>query len=163
VIFNLLERHRDKWVEDGECYRWIAAASPRPTIGVGGNKTALVSRLMCQEAHGPHPFSKPLAIHDTPNGCIGDFCVNGEHLRWGDKRDNAMDIPAEQRAETARYARGFIIGPPNECIERTEARKLGAKTYFTNKPCKNGHTSPRHTISGDCIACRSEWNAKRVR
>jgi hypothetical protein len=164
VILNLLERHRDKWVEDGECYRWIGAASPRPTIGIGGNKTALVSRLMCEEAHGPHPPFKPLAIHDTPNGCIGDLCVNGEHLRWGDKRDNSFDIPAEQRAAIARHARDSRIDLNNHRDKpRNLARLAGEKTYISGKPCKNGHTGPRHTASGDCIACRVEWNRSRVR
>jgi hypothetical protein len=85
-------------------------------------------------------------------------------LRWGDKRDNSFDIPAEQRAAIARHARMYIpAGPRNERKERTEARLAGAKTYFTGKPCKNGHVSPRYTVSGDCIACRSEWNASRFR
>jgi len=74
VIFNLLERHRDKWVEDGECYRWIAALggnskSLQGVVGVN-RKIVRVPRIVCGEAHGPPPTPKHHAAHDTPNGCI---------------------------------------------------------------------------------------------
>lgn len=38
---------------------------------------------------------------------------------------------------------------------RSEAKKLGAKQYFTGMPCDRGHISPRAT-KGACIACRRE-------
>lgn len=41
-------------------------------------------------------------------------------------------------------------------ISRQEAISQGLSTYFTGKPCKNGHISPR-TITGACIQCRTEW------
>lgn len=42
-----------------------------------------------------------------------------------------------------------------ELIARTkgEAKKLGHDTYQTVTPCKNGHHSPRWTISKQCIEC----------
>lgn len=166
MIFNVLERHRDKWVEDGECYRWIGAASRgQPVIGVGGKKIARVSRLMCEEAHGPPPFDKPLALHDTPNGCIGGLCVNGEHLRWGDKRENIFDEPIERRQEWAKRARE-TKGPEGRTRMRKArwaAMQAGEDIYFSEKPCKRGHTGPRSINGHCCLECRSIANAARYR
>lgn len=105
MIFNILERHRDKWVEDGECYRWIGATTggkwPTAQLTIRMKK-ALVPRLVCEEINGPQPPDKPLVLHDTPNGCIGSLCVNGEHLRWGTHTENMQDIPPEVRSEKIR-------------------------------------------------------------
>lgn len=38
-------------------------------------------------------------------------------------------------------------------MERTEAKKLGLKTYDTGRPCKNGHSTYRYTQSGTCAGC----------
>lgn len=51
-------------------------------------------------------------------------------------------------------------------IPRLEAATLGAKTFFTGKPCKYGHTSERYTSSGCCVECalknarESDWRSK---
>ena len=37
---------------------------------------------------------------------------------------------------------------------RAEAHELGAKKYFTGKPCKHGHISERYS-GGKCIQCES--------
>jgi len=40
---------------------------------------------------------------------------------------------------------------------REEAKKTGAKYYFTGQPCKHGHIAPRKT-KGACIDClKVEW------
>ena len=40
---------------------------------------------------------------------------------------------------------------------REEAKKTGAKYYFTGQPCKHGHIAPRKT-KGACIEClKVEW------
>ena len=48
---------------------------------------------------------------------------------------------------------------------RTEARKAGAKHYFTGKPCIRGHIALRKT-KGSCVECmREDWvidNQKRA-
>jgi hypothetical protein len=120
VIFNLLERHRDKWVEDGECYRWIAALggnskSLQGVVGVN-RKIVRVPRIVCGEAHGPPPTPKHHAAHDTPNGCIGGLCVNGEHLRWATARENQQDISSKERSE--RIKRGAAKMTPEARKER---------------------------------------------
>lgn len=34
-----------------------------------------------------------------------------------------------------------------------EARAAGAKMYFTGRPCKQGHVSPRWTMGSICVEC----------
>jgi len=36
---------------------------------------------------------------------------------------------------------------------RQVAKEKGLKTYLSGKPCKRGHTTPRHTATGSCIEC----------
>ena len=42
---------------------------------------------------------------------------------------------------------------------RKEAQIRGNRTYYTGKPCVNGHTAKRRTATTRCISCES--NAKR--
>lgn len=46
-------------------------------------------RVTCEEAHGPPPTDKHLALHSCNNGHLA--CVNQKHLRWGTYRDNRED------------------------------------------------------------------------
>lgn len=39
---------------------------------------------------------------------------------------------------------------------RAEAKKVGAKRYFTGEPCKNGHIDLRVTKDGRCMECSRE-------
>ena len=45
---------------------------------------------------------------------------------------------------------------------REEAKRLGAKRYFTGKLCCRGHLSPRYTY-GACVACKSETRKRPPR
>jgi len=36
---------------------------------------------------------------------------------------------------------------------RSQAVTRGESKYFTGKPCKHGHISPRYTITAACVAC----------
>ncbi len=38
---------------------------------------------------------------------------------------------------------------------RSEAKKQGSIYYFTGKPCKYGHLSPKLTTSWQCVECRT--------
>lgn len=40
-----------------------------------------------------------------------------------------------------------------DILTRPEAREKGLKTYYTGKPCRNGHDSYRYTQSGTCAQC----------
>lgn len=136
MLLNLLERHRDKWVEDGDCYRWTAALGSsghgagyrvnRPIVGIRGEdgkyKTKQVARLMCEEAHGPPPTPKHQAAHNVLDGCIGSLCVNGEHLRWATAHENQMDVSPEERSD--RIRRGAINIPIEVKRERSRRSNL---------------------------------------
>lgn len=39
---------------------------------------------------------------------------------------------------------------------RQQAIANGEQKFYTGKPCKRGHLSPRNTLMGYCIACRNE-------
>ena len=133
MILNLLERHRDKWVEDGECYRWIGTTAGKDgnrlgTIRIGARKDgkyATVPRIVCEEVHGPPPTPKHQAAHNTPNGCIGSLCVNGEHLRWATAHENHMDVPAEERSDRVR--RGAVNIPIE--VKRERSRRANAARW----------------------------------
>jgi hypothetical protein len=43
---------------------------------------------------------------------------------------------------------------------RAEAIQENQAEYFTNKPCKNGHLSPRDTRTCECVTCRKEWSLR---
>ena len=38
-------------------------------------------------------------------------------------------------------------------ITKSDAKSHGLTTYFTGKPCKHGHISPRYVASGMCKEC----------
>lgn len=46
---------------------------------------------------------------------------------------------------------------------RTEALSLGEKLYYTGKPCKHGHYSPRRTHNGNCLDCQDDPQAREWR
>lgn len=39
-------------------------------------------------------------------------------------------------------------------VTPAEAKALGAKRYFTGKPCKHGHVADRWVSSGICVVCQ---------
>ena len=41
-------------------------------------------------------------------------------------------------------------------INRAEAKAKGLKRYFTGKPCKQGHISPKQVSNGNCSECLRE-------
>jgi group I intron endonuclease len=66
----------------------------------------------------------------------------GCDLRYGDE---LIDWPESTRP--LKYA--------HLPLTRTEAKRVGAKQYFTGKECTNGHIAPRYT-KGECVACAAE-------
>ena len=159
-----LERHADKWIPEPNtgCYLWTGAIinSGRPVVGVGPKGVRLVSRVVCEELNGPPPTSKHEAAHNTPNGCVGGLCVNGDHLRWATRKENAADIPPELRAKGGFQSWVNSKKPRNICAERQEAITVGQATYFTGKPCRRGHTGPKRVVGG-CIECANLRNSLR--
>lgn len=76
---------------DGDdCLAWPYAADAN---GYGqvrkDGKSRYVTRLICEEFHGPSPTDKHQAAHSCGNGHKG--CCNPRHLRWATVRDNHAD------------------------------------------------------------------------
>lgn len=47
---------------------------------------------------------------------------------------------------------------------QAEAVAIGAKTYVTGTPCRNGHLAPRYTSSGACVMCdKIGWKDGKLR
>lgn len=44
---------------------------------------------------------------------------------------------------------------------RTEAKRLGARKYFTGEPCTHGHIAPRYT-KGQCVVCAADEQRARA-
>lgn len=44
-----------------------------------------------------------------------------------------------------------------QVIQRSEAKSLGLKFYFTGKACKRGHVAQRQVSDHACTQCRSEY------
>ena len=166
---GILERHADKWEPTAYgCWIWTAAVSAAPArrarVGIAGNLFQVVARLDCEENFGPPPTPKHQAAHNTPNGCLGGLCVAPHHLRWASVRENQADIPAEARSERTRAAWESRLPEERDNHRnrpRNIARLAGEAEYISGKPCKNGHVGPRRVSTGDCIECRTVWNAAR--
>ena len=58
---------------------------------------------------------------------------------------------------------GAEVGRPDwDRLPRTRkaAMAVGAKKYFTGKPCKHGHVKPRY-VAGECTGCQAAYNEAR--
>ena len=150
---SLLDHHADKWQPEPNtgCYLWTAwlagGQGMHARLNVKG-RTVSVARVVCEEAHGPPPSPKHEAAHNTPNGCVGGLCVNGNHLRWATKSENQLDVLADVRAARAEVRAKTRRGAKYAAIE------AGLTSYIS--PCKYGHLEPRLTTSNGCPACNRE-------
>lgn len=43
---------------------------------------------------------------------------------------------------------------------RDATRKALGPTYFTGRPCKRGHVSPRYSVNQTCVACTQEQQSR---
>ena len=138
---GILERHADKFIPEPNtgCWIWTAAVTSsgsgngkRWNIPSAGwlEKVVRVTRIVCEEAHGPPPSPRHNALHDTANGCVGSLCVNPDHLRWGTQKENMADMTPEARSE--RIRQGAATMTPEARMERH--RKMLAKRW----PKRNG-------------------------
>jgi group I intron endonuclease len=75
----------------------------------------------------------------------------GDYAGWRfftEKEDNRVPIPEEYKHLPR---------------SRPQAKAEGAVEYFSGKPCKRGHISPRKT-KGSCVACMKEdWKKQAVK
>ena len=49
-----------------------------------------------------------------------------------------------------------------DLLSYQQAIAKGLSTYFTGKPCKNGHVTYRYVSNRNCYGCRAGYDAKRV-
>jgi hypothetical protein len=80
--------------EGDDCLIWPFGVNPNGSAKLnrlgrtyGSN---IVSRAVCEEAHGPPPTPEHEAAHSI--SCISRRCVNQRHLRWATRGENANDI-----------------------------------------------------------------------
>ncbi len=75
--------------EGDECLTWpFTTSSGYGMIRYDGNMR-IVSRLLCEEEHGPPPTPKHEAAHSCGKGKQG--CVTRRHLSWKTGAENAAD------------------------------------------------------------------------
>jgi hypothetical protein len=74
-----------------DCLAWPFAKTKE---GYGlvhvGKDNRLVSRIACEDEHGPSPTNKHEAAHSCGNGHLG--CVTRKHLRWATRAENRQDM-----------------------------------------------------------------------
>ena len=162
---SVLEQHTDKWVPEPNtgCYLWtgaVAGGGGRPMVGVGRDwRPTLVSRLVCEEVYGPPPTLDHLAAHNTPNGCVGGLCVNGDHLRWATRKENYEDMTPEARSAGG-YASWVNNKKPRNIGARDAARVAGQEFYVPDKWCRRGHTG-LYRVANGCQECVKLRNSRR--
>ena len=92
-------------------------------IGRNGKKgsSRLLSRQLCEQAHGPSPTDKPVCAHSCNNGAGG--CINPKHLRWATQLENMHDKFAHGTA-----TRGAEIGTSKLTEDDVrEIRRVGGR------------------------------------
>ena len=109
---RVLEFYADRWrKDDAGCFVWMGGVfqnTKRPRVSMCG-KYYRVSRLICDEFHGPAPFAGAEACHKPP--CKNISCINPEHLYWGTHSQNEHDKPPEVRKSAALVANIAQHGP----------------------------------------------------
>lgn len=78
-----------EWTAD-DCLSWPFATNPQGAAQIRINKkTLLVTRIICERAHGAPPTPKHQAAHSCGKGHEG--CVNPHHLSWKTQTENEAD------------------------------------------------------------------------
>ena len=66
----------------------------------------------------------------------------------------AVDPKLYKLQQKAKAEKKAVKKATPKIISRAEAKKIKSKTYFTGKPCKNGHIAERSTGKGACLKCK---------
>lgn len=76
--------------ETDDCLIWpyVKASSGYGQLRSGG-RMMIVSRMVCEDIHGPAPTDKHEAAHSCGNGHLA--CVTKRHLRWATPTENMAD------------------------------------------------------------------------
>lgn len=85
-----------------ECLIWPYGKYPNGYGQIStGDGTKVVSRLVCELAHGLPPTPKHEAAHSCANGHSG--CVNPRHLRWATSKENKADVVIHKAAGIGKF------------------------------------------------------------
>jgi hypothetical protein len=96
-----------------------------------------------------HIIHQSNALRNVFHGILRTMAAQGRH-----NRRSLMGMCVDERAASA----NDLLMP---VISRSEARVRGLRSYFTGKPCVNGHLSHRYTDSMTCAACHTEGRQRR--
>lgn len=133
----------------GECLLWPYARTSNGYAWVYNPEgSKLVSRILCEEVHGPPPSDVHEAAHSCGNGHMG--CVTREHIRWASPLENAAD-----RQGHGTQCRGEAIGTSKLTAEQVrEIRQLQGSlpideiaSRFGVTPASISHIHTGHTWS----------------
>ena len=113
--------------EGNECLIWPFARSEQGygMIKKDGKKSAIVSRRVCEEIHGPPPSEAHEASHSCGKG--RDGCVSPWHLSWKTSAENNQD-----KVEHGTLSRGETHGQAKitEAIAKQIMALKGMETQF---------------------------------
>lgn len=87
-----------RWSE-GICWKWIGANN---SGGYGVLNIAGKNRYASHIAMAIDGFEKPGPGAQACHACDNPWCVNPDHLRWGDPTANALDMMRRARSGTAK-------------------------------------------------------------
>lgn len=85
----------------------------------------------------------------------GTVCARG-HVGASRFTQNGACCACHAMSAAERVADGDMRGIRRELSTRRQALIAGELTYFTGKPCKNGHIAPRYVSTGGCLECLRE-------
>ena len=101
----------------------------------------------------------------------GEPCKNGHisprTVSWGVCTDCLLVYRERQKERRQKQRKKTInlYGPDKLNIEKMrsnkeDARKAGHSHYFTGRPCKYGHLTPRTTGNATCVQCASTHSSE---
>lgn len=95
-------------------------------------------RISCEKAHGSAPKDKPHVLHK----CNNPSCINPEHLRWGNAKENMNDMVESGNAgklkgeyiSSSKLSNNDILDIRSQCLtyQRGLYEKLASK-YGVNR------------------------------
>lgn len=132
---------------DGDCLR-LGPSNRYPPVRVAG-RLRPASRVVLEAIRGPLPADKPMALHS----CVGVFnCIEPEHLRAGDHRDNAADmVRAGRSIRGTRHPRHRLTA--RRVREARAARRRGVPV----QAIADRLGLPRSTVSGAIRGVNWGW------
>lgn len=122
--------------EGDECLTWPFAGSDGYGLLWFDGRSQKVSRLVCEEEHGPPPTPKHQAAHSCGKGHLA--CVTKRHLSWKTPKENVADqIIHGTQPRGERSGRALLnetnVRAIREMRERGATHRAIAETLKVNK------------------------------